>query len=76
MLAVSIILGVLCLSLLGVVFWQLARKPQTNSDAAMLLKAEMTEISRSMGVLKDGLQKQPNLKLCRMFCKTLNSAEF
>jgi DNA recombination protein RmuC len=55
---VSIILGVLCLSLLGVVFWQLARKPQTNSDAAMLLKAEMTEISRSMGVLKDGLQKQ------------------
>jgi DNA recombination protein RmuC len=58
MLVVVIILGVLCLALLGVVLFLVLRKPQTNSDSALLLKAEMTEINKSMGALKDGLQKQ------------------
>jgi len=51
-------LGVLCLALLGVVLFLVLKQPQTSSDSALLLKAEMTEINKSMGLLKDGLQKQ------------------
>jgi DNA recombination protein RmuC len=58
MLVVSIILGVLCLALLGAVLFLILRKPQTNSESSLLLKAEMTEINKSMGSLKDGLQRQ------------------
>jgi len=58
MLVVAIILGVLCLALLGVVLFLVLKQPQTSSDSALLLKAEMTEINKSMGLLKDGLQKQ------------------
>jgi DNA recombination protein RmuC len=58
MLVVSFILGVLCLGLFGVVLFMVMRKPQSSSDSALLLKAEMTEINKSMGSLKDGLQRQ------------------
>lgn len=51
-------MGVLCLALLGVVLFLVLKQPQTSSDSALLLKAEMTEINKSMGLLKDGLQKQ------------------
>jgi DNA recombination protein RmuC len=58
MTAVAIILGVLCLVQLGVLLWLALRKPQNTSDSALLLKAEMTEINKSMMSLKDGMQKQ------------------
>jgi DNA recombination protein RmuC len=59
MLTAVIILGILVLVLLGVVIWQLRRpaeKPDTNS--ALLLKADMTELNKNVTQLKEGLQKQ------------------
>src|SRR3990167_2574806 len=59
--AAVIILGALCVALLGFIVWQFAvqrRRPKVESDAAMLLKADMVELTKSMGQLKDGLQKQ------------------
>ncbi len=52
-----IILGVLVLALIGVVLWQ-SRRPKADSQSALLLKADMTELTKSMTELKDGLQKQ------------------
>lgn len=52
-----IILGVLVLALIGVVLWQ-SRRPKADSESALLLKADMTELTKSMTELKDGLQKQ------------------
>lgn len=57
MLIVVIILGVLVLALLGAVLWQL-RRPHTDPNASLLIKADITELNKSMGELKDGLQKQ------------------
>jgi DNA recombination protein RmuC len=58
MLVVAIILGVLCLALLGAVLYLVLKKPQTNSDATMLLKADMTELTKAMGQLQQGVQRQ------------------
>jgi DNA recombination protein RmuC len=52
-----IILGVLVLALFGLVLWQ-SRRPKTDDNSALLLKADMTELTKSMTELKDGLQKQ------------------
>ena len=57
MLIVSIILGVIILALAAL----LAKRPRTpvaDTGATMLLKADMTELTKSMTELKDGLQKQ------------------
>jgi DNA recombination protein RmuC len=58
MVAVAIILGVLCLALFGVVLWQLLKRPQTNSDASLMLKADIVELTKSMGQLQQGVQRQ------------------
>jgi DNA recombination protein RmuC len=58
MIVVAIILGVLCLVLLGLVVWQLNKKPEQSSDATMLLKADMTELTKAMGQLQQGVQRQ------------------
>jgi len=52
-----IILGILCVMLAGFVIWQVTR-PKTSSDSALLLKADLSQISQSVNQLKDGLQKQ------------------
>lgn len=57
MLFAVIVLGVLVVALVGVVLW-ISRRPRTNADASLLLKADITELNKSMGELKDGLQKQ------------------
>lgn len=57
MLAVVIILAVLVLILLGVVLRVLLR-PKSSADSALLLKADMTELNKTVLDLKDGLQKQ------------------
>lgn len=57
MLTAVIVLGVLFVALAGWVFWNLQR-PKSQSDSALLLKADMTELTKSMNSLKDGLQKQ------------------
>jgi DNA recombination protein RmuC len=47
--------------LAGYLIWlqsQLKGKKPADSDATMLLKADMTELTKSMNQLKDGLQKQ------------------
>jgi DNA recombination protein RmuC len=59
MIIAVIVLGVLVLVLLGVVL----RRPYmngANNDAqgALLLKADMTELNKSVGELKDSMQKQ------------------
>lgn len=51
-----IILGILVLALSAVVVWTLLRSP--SSDSNLMLKADMAELTKSMGALKDGLQKQ------------------
>lgn len=58
MLIAIIVLGVLCVLLLAVVLARGFKSPRQNPDAAMLLKADITELNKSMGELKDGLQKQ------------------
>jgi DNA recombination protein RmuC len=57
MIVAVIVLGILAAALLAVVLMQ-TRKPQTDSQSALLLKADMAELTKSMGSLKDGLQKQ------------------
>lgn len=57
MIAAVIILAVLVAALCALYFWQYF-KPKSSSDATMLLKADMTELTKSMNSLKDGLQKQ------------------
>jgi DNA recombination protein RmuC len=58
MIVVAIILGVLCLALLALVLWQTLKKPEKNTDATMLLKADMTELTKAMGQLQQGVQRQ------------------
>src|ERR1035437_1118227 len=57
MLIMVIVLGMLVITLAVLLVWK-TRKPKVNTDATMLLKADMTELTKSMGQLKDGLQKQ------------------
>ena len=57
MIAAVVILSVVSLVLLAFVIWQVTR-PKVGSDSALLLKADMTELNKSMGQLKDDLQKQ------------------
>jgi DNA recombination protein RmuC len=56
MIAAVIILGVLCLLLVGLVVWQL--RPKADNGSSLMLKADLTELNKSVGELKDGLQKQ------------------
>jgi DNA recombination protein RmuC len=58
MIAVVIVLGVLCLLLAGLLVWKLSRPAASNSDAALMLKADLNQISEAMNQLKDGMQKQ------------------
>jgi DNA recombination protein RmuC len=53
MIVAVIVLGVLVLVLLGLVL----RRPPTN-DSSLMLKADVTELNKSVTELKDGLQKQ------------------
>src|SRR4051794_9675346 len=53
MIVAVIILGILVLALLAVLVF---RKP--DGDSALMLKADVTELNKSVGELKDGLQKQ------------------
>jgi len=58
MLVAVIILGFLCLALLGFVIWQLTRSKTGSSESALLLKADMVELTKGMSALQQGLQKQ------------------
>ena len=62
MIIAVIILGVLSLALFAVLVWQ-NLKPKSESDSALLLKADMSELTKGMTELKDGLQKQLNDQL-------------
>jgi DNA recombination protein RmuC len=55
MIIAVIVLGILVLVLLALV---LRRPSGASSDASLLLKADMTELNKSVGLLKDSLQKQ------------------
>ncbi len=57
MIVAVIILGVLVALLAAVLVWK-TLKPASSSDATMLLKTDMGELTKSMNLLKDGLQKQ------------------
>ncbi|MEK7059472.1 MAG: DNA recombination protein RmuC [Patescibacteria group bacterium] len=58
MIAAVIVLGVLVLVLLGVIAMVLVRRPSSSPDNALLLKADMNELNKTVTALKDGLQKQ------------------
>jgi DNA recombination protein RmuC len=58
MLAATIVLGVVCLILSGLLVWFYLKPKSSSSDAAILLKTDMGELTKSMNSLKDGLQKQ------------------
>src|SRR3990167_6172688 len=57
MLVAVIVLGIICLALAGFILWQ-NRRPKVDEGTAMLLKTDMIELTKSMGQLKDDLQKQ------------------
>src|SRR5665213_3071693 len=57
MIVAVILLGVLVLGLAVLIFWQVGR-PKSNNEATMMLKADMSELTKSMNSLKDGLQQQ------------------
>jgi DNA recombination protein RmuC len=59
MIIAVIVLGVLVLAM----GYLLLRKPAASADASLLLKADMTELNKSMLDLKDGLQRQLNDQL-------------
>ena len=56
MIAVVILLGVLCLALLGVVIWLL--RPKADAGSTLLLKEDLRALSEDITRLKDGLQSQ------------------
>jgi DNA recombination protein RmuC len=58
MLAVTIILGVFCLALFGVVLWLVIKKPASNPESALLLQANMADLTKSMNSLREGVQNQ------------------
>ncbi|HUD10674.1 MAG TPA: DNA recombination protein RmuC [Candidatus Saccharimonadales bacterium] len=60
MIIAVVVLGVLVIVLLAAVLWQSVLKSKTpnKGDEALLLKADMTELTKSMHQLKDGLQQQ------------------
>ncbi len=54
-----VVLGVVCALLAGAVLWFVFRlKPKNRQESSLMLKADITELTKSMGELKDGLQKQ------------------
>ncbi len=60
-----IVLGVLVALLIAAVMFLVLRRPAPAADpnSALLLKADMTELTKSVGELRDGLQKQLNDQL-------------
>ena len=60
MITALLILGVLIVILLGFLVWRVLSSTKTtgNSDAALMLKADLNQISEAMNQLKDGMQKQ------------------
>jgi len=58
MIIAVIILGVLVLGLAAMLFMQLNKKPATDSQSALLLKADMSELNKNVQELREGLQKQ------------------
>ena len=59
MIIAVIVLGVLVLVLIGVVL----RRPAGDSQSSLLIKADLTELNKSVGELREGLQKQLNDQL-------------
>lgn len=62
MLVAIVVLGVFIVILITVLLYVLLR-PRNNTDSALLLKADMTELNKSVADLKDGIQKQLNDQL-------------
>ncbi len=58
MIVAVIILAVFFLVSVAVVAWTLSNRQAPKADAAMMLKADMQELTKGMGALKDSLQKQ------------------
>lgn len=63
MLAAVIVLGVVCAALLAALLFLLLRGGKVGGDSALLLKADMAQLSDSVAQLRDGLQKQLNDQL-------------
>lgn len=57
MIVAVIILGILATAAIALLVWQ-NLKPKNNSDSNLLLKADMTELSKRMIALDENMQKQ------------------
>ncbi|MBI2592034.1 DNA recombination protein RmuC [Candidatus Saccharibacteria bacterium] len=57
MLVAVTILGILCVALLALVVWKILLKP-SDSNSALLLKADLTQISENVTMLNENLQKK------------------
>lgn len=59
MLIVVLVVGLVLISLMGAVLFVLLKKPKQEADSSsLMLKADVTELTKSVMELKDGLQKQ------------------
>lgn len=61
MIVAVIILVVLLVVTVGAfanLYLRMSKKPKTDSDASLLLKADMTELNKSMVLLRESMQKQ------------------
>lgn len=58
MIVAVIVLGALCLALLALLAWKYLHSANATTDVSLMLKADLTQLTESVGQLKDGLQKQ------------------
>ena len=63
MIIAVIVLGVLVLVLLGALFAFILRRPAADSNSALLIKQDLSQLSEDIVKLKDGLQQQLNEQL-------------
>lgn len=62
MLVAVIILAALCALLVAILAWKFLR-PASDSGSSLMLKADITNLTKSMDMLKDGMQKQMSEQL-------------
>ncbi len=63
MLVAVIVLGVLVLLLAGLLTWVFLRPPKKDTESSLMLKSDITELTKGIAELKDGLQKQLTTQL-------------
>ncbi len=58
MVVAVVVLSIICAVLVALTGWVLLGNKQGSPETSLLIKADITELSKNMGELRDGLQKQ------------------